>query len=242
MPQPPTIAKAYLQEITWNKEGKVISEGRKISVQFNPETLKVAISNQIVGDDNKGGSAIQFASRGTTKLTFDMWFDVTAPQPDNKAETDVSGLTREIALFMQTKNKTNGKKAKYTPPGVRFQWGSFLFEGVMDSMNETLEFFSEEGKPLRASVSVSLTKQDVDIRPPSQPNAVAANMPSPGTQPHRQSNEAETVHDGITQQGGHPEDWQPTALDQGIEDPLRVPVGTPITITTTVGCLANRSR
>lgn len=196
-----------------------------MKVQFNPETLKVTFSNQIAGDDNKGGSAIQFASRGTTKLAFEMWFDVTAPKPDNITVNDVRRLTHEIAQFMKTKKKGSGKKAKYTPPGVRFQWGSFLFEGVMESINENLEFFSEEGIPLRASLSVSLTKQDVDVRfPPT--NASAANMPSPGTQPQRQSNSGDTVQDVVADQGGNPENWQPTALANNIENPLRVPTGT----------------
>jgi hypothetical protein len=228
MPQPQKIAKAFLQEIKWNNKGKVVREGpHKITVQFNPETLKVALSNQIAGDDNKGGSAIQFSSRGTTKLTFDIWFDVTAPQPDQKNETDVRRLTKEIAAFMQTKTKGSGDDTKYIPPGVRFQWGSFLFEGIMESMNESLEFFSEEGKPLRASVSVSLTKQDVEVRfPPT--NADAANVTNPGTQPQAQSQEGETVQAAVARQGGNPENWQLTAQLNGIEDSLRVAPGTPI--------------
>ena len=40
------------------------------------------------------------------------------------------------------------------PPGVRFLWGSFQFDGMMDSLEETLEFFSPDGRPLRASVSL----------------------------------------------------------------------------------------
>lgn len=229
MPQPVQIAKAFLQEITWNNRGTVVREGRRITVQFNPETLKVALSNQIAGDDNKGGSAIQFASRGTTKLSFEMWFDVTAPQPDNKSETDVRKLTREVAAFMQTTQSGSGRQAKYTPPGVRFQWGSFLFEGVMESMNETLEYFSETGKPLRSSVSVSLVKQDVDVRFAST-NADAANAQNPGTRPQLQVNEGETLQSAVARQGGNPADTGRIARDNGIEDPLRPAAGTPVAL------------
>ena len=38
--------------------------------------------------------------------------------------------------------------------GCRFEWGSFIFQGVVDSMDETLDYFSEEGVPLRATVSL----------------------------------------------------------------------------------------
>ncbi len=227
MPQPGQITKAFLQEITWNDRGRVVSEGRKVTVQFNPETLKVTFTNQIAGDDNRGGSAIQFAGRGTTKLAFEMWFDVTAPQPGENTETDVRKLTKEVARFMKTTEEGSGEEVTYTPPGVRFQWGSFLFEGVMESMEETLEFFSETGIPLRAGVSVSLAKQDVKVRI-AQANAGAANADSPGTRPQQQANEGETLHSAVARQGGNPEDTSRIAHENGIEDILRPAVGTPV--------------
>ncbi len=223
MPRPTNVTKAFLQEITWDSHGKVVREGRKVTVQFNPESLKLALSNQIAGDNNKGGSAIQFASRGTTKLSFEMWFDVSARQPQEQApKDDVRRLTQEIAAFMKTTQTGSGKKAKYTPPGCRFQWGSFLFEGVVESMNENLEFFSEDGKPLRASVSVSLVKQDVEVRFASS-SGPAGTMA--GTQPQQQAREGDSVQ-SMSAREGHAEDWQERAAAQGIEDPLRLPVGT----------------
>ena len=224
MPKPKTITKAFLQVIKWDKNGKVNKEGKKVTVQFNPESLKVAYSNQIAGDDNKGGSAIQFSSRGTTKLSFEMWFDVNAPQPDNQTVDDVRKLTKDIAAFMETEKKGKGKKAKYTPPGCRFQWGSFLFEGVVESINENLEYFSDKGKPLRASVSVNLTKQDVEVKF-APTNADAANAQNAGTEPQQQARTGDSVQ-SMSAREGQAEDWQQRAFDEGIEDPLRLPEGT----------------
>ncbi|MCK7496578.1 MAG: hypothetical protein MZW92_40930 [Comamonadaceae bacterium] len=42
------MTKAFLQEITWDSSGKVVSEGRRFAVQFNPETLKLTL-NQPAG-------------------------------------------------------------------------------------------------------------------------------------------------------------------------------------------------
>jgi hypothetical protein len=219
MPKPMRITKAFLQEITWNKDGMVASEGRKLDVQFNPETLKVAFSNQIAGDNNNGGSAIQFASRGTTKLSFDLWFDVTARQPDGAPpRDDVRKFTKEVADFMKT-TKGTGKDAKFTPPGCRFQWGTFLFEGVVESINENLEFFSEQGKPLRASVAVSLVKQDVEVTfAPSGPAGAA------GTQPQQKAQTGDSVQ-AMSAREGRPEEWQERARQNGVEDPLRMKSG-----------------
>ena len=222
MPRPTNVTKAFMQEITWDSHGNVASEGRKVTVQFNPESLKLAFSNQIAGENNQGGSAIQFASRGTTKLSFEMWFDVTAKQAnEQERKDDVRRLTQEVAAFMKTEKSGSGQNAKYTPPGCRFQWGSFLFEGVMESINETLEFFSEEGKPLRASVSVSLVKQDVEVR-----FAPTAAPPSAGTRPQQQAREGDSVQ-SMSAREGHAENWQERAAAQGIEDPLRLPPAPP---------------
>ena len=40
---------------------------------------------------------------------------------------------------------------------------SFKFDGLMDSLEETLEFFSPEGKPLRASLALSLSQQSIEF-------------------------------------------------------------------------------
>lgn len=246
MPQPANITKAFLQEITWDSNGHVASEGRKVTVQFNPESLKVAFSNQLAGQNNRGGSALQFTSRGTTKLTFEIWFDVTAQHPQaaqaaqntqtaqaapqgqgghtataHHAPADVRFFTAQVAAFMKTTKKGSGSKAKYTPPGCRFQWGSFLFEGVMESINETLEFFSEEGRPLRASVSVSLTKQDVEVEfPPHQGPTQTA-----GTQPQQIARAGDSVQ-SMSAREGHPHNWQPRAAANHVENPARVAPGT----------------
>ena len=226
MPLPKEITKAYLQVISWDSSGNVSSEGDKVTVQFNPETLKMTYSNQISGEDNNGGSAIQFTSRGTTKLSFDLWFDISAKQPDNASVNDVRKLTDKVISFMKTEQSTRGDNTSYTPPGCRFQWGSFLFEGVMDSVTENLEYFSEQGQPLRATMSVSLSNQAVEVKF-SQNNATAANQQGVGTQAQQQAQTGDSVQ-SMNAREGQPEAWQSRALSQGIEDPLRMPAGSSI--------------
>lgn len=212
------VVKAILQECTWTKKGKLGKMGtNRVEVQFNPESLKLATSNQVAGDNSKGGAALQFASRGTTKLSFEMWFDSTV-LPGSTSLTDVREKTKEIAAFMRTKEKIcdGGEDNKYAPPGCMFLWGSFLFFGVMESMNETLEFFSDKGVPLRANVSVSLIKQDVSL-PKDKGNAGAANSNNVGEQPQQQ------VRNGETVQSMYAEKWQKKALAQGIDNPRQLP-------------------
>jgi hypothetical protein len=234
MPTQPKITKAVLQKIAWNKKNKVIYFGPEFEVQFNPETLDIAFSNQVAGGDQAGGSAIQFNSKGTTKLSFDLVFDVTDPKikqrfsKDNKPESrkDVRKITRLVADFMQTEKEGSGKKARFIPPGVRFKWGTFCFDGVVDKITEKIDFFSEEGIPLRATLSVSITKQDVDINF-ATPEVDTQGNPTPGTSEKPTPKSGSSMAEALAT-SDNPEQWQGDALANGIENPRDLPVGQPL--------------
>src|SRR6266508_473932 len=147
--------------------------GPVVKVQFNPETLKVSFANQVVqppgGGDQRGQQARQFVGAGTTKLSLQLWFDVTArPLPPGKdAVKDVRELTMEVAYFITPKPNTGAAPAPagggaagpppMVPPAVRFIWGSFQFDGMMESLEENLEYWSNDGLPLRASLGLALS-------------------------------------------------------------------------------------
>lgn len=245
MPEQKTVAKAVLQQITWNKDGDVVSEGPEFEVQFNPETLTVAFSNQVAGGDQAGGSAIQFNSKGTTKLTFDLMFDVTDPKieqrfnGDNKPESrsDVRKISQLVMNFMQTERTGSGKKTRFVPPGIRFSWGTFRFDGVVNSLNEKLDFFSEDGVPLRSTVGVSITKQDVDVNF-NAPAADAQGNPNAGTAETATPKSNDSMGDLL---GGNPEQWQGEALANGIENPRDLAVGSPLSLGSEAAASLNAS-
>lgn len=234
MPAQRSIAKAILQQIGWNEDGDVTELGPEFEVQFNPETLNIAFSNQVAGGDQAGGSAIQFNSKGTTKLTFDLVFDVTDPRieqrfnKDNKPESrkDVRKITKLVADFMQTEQEGSGDDARFVPPGVRFKWGTFRFDGVVDKITEKIDFFSEEGVPLRSTLSMGITKQDVDVNFVS-PGTDAQGNPAPGTSQMPTAKENSSMPDALAQTG-NPEQWQGDALANGIENPRDLPLGQPL--------------
>ncbi len=192
-------------------------------VQFNPETLKVAYQNQIQqpegAGDQRGSQSQLFVGAGTTKMTCTLWFDVNAPQPEQadpalKSVDDVRKLTNRVSYFI-TPTPDKKDKKKFVPPAVRFKWGSFLFDGIMDGVEENLEFFSPEGKPLRASVGISLSQQKILVFPPQ---AIGATQKKPpGTHP------TTPVPQRTPVQKMAGENWQPVASQNGVENP-RLPV------------------
>jgi hypothetical protein len=128
--------------------------------------LAVRFSNQVTGTEQGGGAARQFVGKGSTTLTLDLWFDVTAPSSDwnSQSKDDVRELTKEVAHFITPQEVEGEGDERYIPPGIRFVWGTFMFDGIVLSMNEDLEFFSEDGKPLRAKINFTITQQEIQYR------------------------------------------------------------------------------
>src|SRR6266571_7985357 len=83
MPGSTKLAKAELRELDALFQNEIGKENWTI-VQFNPETLKVSFANQVVtpsgGGDQKGTPGMQFVGAGTTKLSVQLWFDITVPE------------------------------------------------------------------------------------------------------------------------------------------------------------------
>jgi hypothetical protein len=209
------------QAFTAEKDG-----GQTVEVQFNPETLKLTFANEIKqpegGDQKSGTSGRQFVGAGTTKLALQLWFDVTAMEEN--AVDDVRRLTSKVVYFM-TPQDSDEDPTKKAPPGVRFQWGTFLFDGMVEALEESLEFFSPDGKPLRSSISLTMSQQkiletsfegegQVAVRPGHAP---------PGHAPLKAAQDGDSLQNmaGKNKKG----DWQGIAAANDIEDPLRMAPG-----------------
>ena len=240
------LEKAQLQELDANF-AREINQDKRVTVQFNPETLKVSFANQIQtpsgSGDQRGTPARQFVGAGTTKLSVQLWFDVNAPQATGTNESDVRKLTQQVAYFI-TPAKTSDNPPKYVPPAVRFIWGSFQFDGLMESMEESLEFWSGEGKPLRASVSINLSQQQITafvFRPTTTPPGAAGPSGSPvGTAPLTQAPAGSNMQ-GLADSAGVGNNWQAIASANGIENPRLLSPGQLIDLNAGVNATASVS-
>jgi hypothetical protein len=228
MPQPATVTKAILEEIAWNEDGTVREvrdrDAQSVEVQFNPQTLRVNFTNQKSGGDQSGGAAIQFVGRGTTTLTLELWFDVTVLPEGKETPDDVRRLTQKVAYFITPKEEDRHNDNQFIPPGVRFIWGTFLFEGVMDSVNETLEFFSEDGRPLRASLAITISRQEIQFQFRDSANQAGGVSPA-GTQPQHPARAGDSVQQ-MASRAGRPNDWRAIAAANNIENPRHLAPGT----------------
>ncbi|GAA0331878.1 hypothetical protein GCM10009087_47580 [Sphingomonas oligophenolica] len=215
------LVKAKLIELKQDLTSE-LPGGKKIDVQFNPENMKVSFANQVAepkGGDQKAGTAgRQFVGAGTTKLVLTLWFDVTAM---DKPVDDVRRLTADVIYFM-TPTKADSDPKKLAPPGTRFSWGSFIFDGMVEGLEESLEFFSAAGKPLRASVAVTMSQQKILVADFKGSSGIVPNRP--GQRPFTPAPQGGSLQKmaGAAGKGG---DWQGIAAANNIEDPLRMSPG-----------------
>jgi hypothetical protein len=217
MPDNVKLEKAELRQLDAEFKNE-INKNRNVKVQFNPETLKVSFANQLQtpqgAGDQQGPAARQFVGAGVTKLTLTLWFDVSSPLPEgSKPVNDVRRLTQQVAYFITPVKEG----VKFTPPAVRFIWGSFQFDGLMDSLEESLEFFSNDGRPLRASMTLNLSQQKITEFSFAKATPSKA-PPTPGTRPLTQAPAGGTVQ-GLADSQGQGKNWQSIAAANNIENP-----------------------
>ena len=145
-----------------------------LRVHFNPETLKTSLSTNLKSSDRGSGQTTgQYIEKSESTLNLELVFDTSTKAPDVHEEssgdgtvtrlihTDVRRTTGNLAtFFLQTRDPEQEDSDRPPPPSrCHFRWGSFGFTGMVANMTETLDYFSPEGVPLRATVSLTL-KED----------------------------------------------------------------------------------
>src|SRR5262249_10866820 len=66
---------------------------------------------------------------------------------------DVRVTTEKIGKFMEPDSQK-------IPPVILFEWGSYKFQGMVETFKETIDFFAPNGVPLRATVNLTISQQD----------------------------------------------------------------------------------
>jgi len=208
----------YPIPITQKAVLKSLTDDTEVEVHFNPASLVYTIENsskQQAADPKRR----QFAAQFSGKLTMDLQFDTT------DTGEDVRQTTNQVAMFMQAsanagKNPTSGNAQ--AQPVVSFEWGSYEFQGTMESFKETIDFFSADGVPLRALVSIGLAKQD-DV---FDQNADFSSSDTSGSLVPTSSDGSAT---SLATLGGDPSAARQLGTDNGLES-LRFTAGASINV------------
>jgi hypothetical protein len=249
------LVKAELYKIDSGLTGT--PRDKVLTCPINPESLKISYSNQVepakADDDQakaqkpakgKKGAPTggQFVSKLGTKLAATLVLDVSVPgDPPTK---DVRTLTAKV-LGLLTPDQANA------PPGVELLWGSMMFRGFLESVEESLELFSPDGVALRATLALSITRPALQtgVNENFKPSAAATPgtaKPAAGTVPMAEAPAGGSVQGMVanSQANGGPTGpsganqtpaWQDVAAANGIDDPLRLQAGQRLDLTARIG-------
>ena len=150
--------------------------------------------------------------------------------PQDLPDTDdVRKLTQRVAYFITPEGDPKNQPKKYIPPAVRFMWGSFQFDGIMESLEESLELFSFEGRPLRATMNMTLSQQKITEFKFNTANTAPAvtrrGGSAPGTSPMTEAPAGSTLQGLSSANPTAGLDWQAIASSNGIENPRMLKPG-----------------
>ncbi|MBT9458556.1 MAG: hypothetical protein IV097_18185 [Burkholderiaceae bacterium] len=152
-------------------KAELVIGSETITVQFNPVSLQVEITNS-ASPQGGSGATTQVATQSSAKMNLELLFDTSS------SGEDVRNKTRPLRATVRAPDPSSGggggasseAGAAFVPPHIVFQWGTFMFAGIADSYRETLDFFSADGVPLRAQVVLALKEQPNEFTALERPN------------------------------------------------------------------------
>lgn len=165
-----------MNSVKLTKARLVPQTGDPIEVQFNPISLVYDVSNSLA-QQNRDATRRQLVTQSNARLSVELQFDTTT------TGESVREQTLPIKRLLRPDEADTRAVLDVVPPVVRFEWGTFLFSGLIESYRETLDFFSPEGVPLRAQVSIAMTQQTRATEPagpggrPSTPAVIGPTTP-----------------------------------------------------------------
>ena len=207
------------------KRGSVQKPGAwiaDIEFQFNPKELTLAKNakwqRQTQPNAAKAGVP-EFKGAEPAKLSLEIFLDSTKDMGDST----VKMVEQLFQLTVPTKDsRTDGKGS---PPWVIFQWGTTKgFPSYVSSVTAKYTLFTPGGMPVRAVCTVNL--EEVSGEPGGQ-------NPTSGALAARDAHvltAGDSLQSLAYQAYGNPELWRHIAEANGIDDPMRLKLGTTVLV------------
>lgn len=198
------------------------SGGNTLQCAFNPSEYSISKSAEWRGTPSSGARTApvpEFVGTKPRNLRMKLLFDAWATGEDSVAAA--------VDQLIEWCNPTSSSisQSRPSPPILAFTWGqSAFFDAYLQSVDAQYTMFKPDGTPLRATVGVAL----VEV-----PNEPAGQNPTSGSLvAHRTARivAGESLHSIAYREYGRAELWRGLAVENGIDDPLRVRPGTSIRI------------
>lgn len=195
-----------------------------LEFQFNPKEVTIAKTAKWESKPAKGSSTAgppEFSGAGPCKLTLEMFFDATSTQDG----AVVDAVEQLFACCIPTEQSQGQNKP--SPPLVILHWGKVSsFASFVTSVSAKYTLFSADGMPIRAVCSVAMEEM------PGEP--FKQNPTSGGYDVRRvhRTIAGDSLASIAFAEYGSATTWRALAAYNGIDDPMRLPVGVTLMLPT----------
>jgi Contractile injection system tube protein/LysM domain len=179
----------------------------QIKVLFNPEEYTLNKDNNFASQAVPGlrSPLLQFVNGNLSTLDMELFFDTLDKGVDVRSETD------KIIKLQAIKSDIHG------PPILRFVWASLDFTCVLTRVSQKFLRFLQDGKPVRARLTVSFSEFVDADREAKEVNRQTADF----TKFHVVIKD-ETLSSIAGKFYDNPQLWRPIAIENSIDDPRSI--------------------
>lgn len=205
-------------------------------VQYNPAEFSLDKGVQLaeIAIPGLDTPLVQFVRGQNEKLSVDLFFDTT---DDGTGARATSVTTKTDPIYSLVKIEPAG----HAPPIVTFAWNAAFpgadlpaasgnqrrnaFRGVVESCRQKFTFFSPEGVPLRATLTLSLREYKT-----LEEQLAQLNLSSPERTHAYLTRDGDTLSRIAAQYYGRAGEWRAIAEANDIDDPRRLDPGVLLTV------------
>jgi hypothetical protein len=196
---------------------KNLFTGEEFTVMFNPEEYTLSKDNNFASQTvpGLGSPLLQFVNGNLRTLEMELFFDTYLPlTTEAKPPRDVREETQKIVDLLKIDSEF------HAPPILEVSWASLFFRCVLARVSQRFILFVNDGRPVRARLTVSFSEFIDEEREAKEVNRQTADF-----------SKAHTVIQGedLSQIAGRfygdPQLWRPIAISNGIADPRAIATG-----------------
>ena len=174
MQQGQSLEKAYIEVLDGTRKGE------QLKVLFNPAEYSIERGNSYKSTPLPaiGSPLIQFANGDASVLSMELFLDdwtdpdgppADLPVPSGKGDRKtVEQRIKDIVTLLDI------DRTLHAPPRVRFVWGPLRFTAVLEKVGRKITLFRPDGKPARATLTVSFREYHLRSRDAPHPRLESA--------------------------------------------------------------------
>ena len=209
-----------MQKLTIEQVAPSAEPPVKFTAFFNPEEYTLSKENNFAVQSIPGLSTplLQYVAGNVRTLEMELFFDTY--DSDKAVKEDVRGQTDQVAGLMKINPEL------HAPPILKVSWGSLDFTCVLTRVSQKFQMFADDGKPVRARLTVSFQ----EYKTPEDQSREDGKQTADFSKVHRVET-GDTLSALAGRYYADPALWRPIALSNALDNPrdlrpgqlLRVP-------------------